>query len=138
MSAYSIDTSTGALTATAGSPFPLGYYYYNSVAVSPTGKFIYVPNSMTDNISARAISPRSGALTAIAGSPFAAGTYPRSVAIDPAGEFAIRGEFGFGQHHRIRHQRLDGSVDGDRRLALPRRIWRRNPSPSIPPAGSPM
>ena len=73
ISAYTINTSSGALTEIAGSPFPIGYYYYNAIAVTPTGKFIYVPNSMTDNISALAISPRSGSMTAIAGSPFTEG-----------------------------------------------------------------
>ena len=70
-----------------GSPFaagtdPLG------MAVDPTGKFAYVPNVGSDNISAYTIDATSGALTPMTGSPFSAGRGAYAVAIDPSGKFA--------------------------------------------------
>jgi 6-phosphogluconolactonase (cycloisomerase 2 family) len=52
------------------------------------GRFAYVANGLSNNVSVYAINPASGALAAIPGSPFAAGTYPYSVAVDPTGKFA--------------------------------------------------
>jgi DNA-binding beta-propeller fold protein YncE len=58
------------------------------VTVHPSGKFAYVTNAGSNNISGYTINPSTGALTAIAGSPFAAGFSPISVAVDPNGKFA--------------------------------------------------
>lgn len=85
VSAYTICATTGALTPVAGSPFAAGAGP-NTVAVDPTGKFAYVSNCCSENISAYKIRS-SGALTPVAGSPFAAGYGPQGVAADPAGKF---------------------------------------------------
>src|SRR6266702_4301554 len=58
------------------------------VTVDPSGKFAYVANYHSANISAFTIDAATGALTAVAGSPFAAGTNPFSIAVDPSGKFA--------------------------------------------------
>ena len=90
VSGYTIDPSTGALTAIAGSPFDAASEP-SSVAVDPSGKFAYVANEVsgsTGNVLGYMINPSTGALTAIAGSPFAAGFAPFSVAVDPSGRFA--------------------------------------------------
>ena len=47
-----------------------------SVAVEPSGKFAYVANYSSNNISAYSIDATSGALTPLAGSPLEAGTEP--------------------------------------------------------------
>jgi DNA-binding beta-propeller fold protein YncE len=52
-----------------------------SVAVDPTGKFAYVTNLGSNNVSGYTIDPMTGALTVISGSPFAAGSRPFSVAV---------------------------------------------------------
>jgi 6-phosphogluconolactonase (cycloisomerase 2 family) len=67
---YTINSSTGALTPIAGSPFP-GSAAIDAV-VDPTGKFLYASNNgdAMGTISAYSIDPASGALTLIAGSPF--------------------------------------------------------------------
>jgi Lactonase, 7-bladed beta-propeller len=80
VSGYTIDPSTGALTAIVGSPFPAGVPPH-SVAVDPSGKFAYVANE-GGNVSGYTIDPRTGALTAIAGSPFPAGSDPFSVVVE--------------------------------------------------------
>ena len=87
VSAYTINGTTGALAAVAGSPFPAGTQPH-SVTVGPTGQFAYVANSGSNNVSAFTIDGVTGALTPVAGSPFSAGTYPDWVTVDPTGQFA--------------------------------------------------
>ena len=55
--------------------------------VDPTGKFVYVANYVSSNISGYAINSTTGALTDISGSPFSAGSEPKSVTVDPTGKF---------------------------------------------------
>jgi 6-phosphogluconolactonase (cycloisomerase 2 family) len=85
VSAYTIG-ATGALTPIAGSPFAAGAGPF-SVAVDPTGRFVYVANQFSANVSAYSINGATGALTPISGSPFAAGTNPFSVVVHPTGKF---------------------------------------------------
>jgi len=40
VSAYAINSSSGALEQVKGSPFPAGFYV-DCIAVDPTGKFVY-------------------------------------------------------------------------------------------------
>jgi len=93
VSAYTINSSTGALSAVAGSPFAAGNGP-RSVSVDPSGKFAYVTNSEADSVSAYAINSSTGALRAVAGSPFAAGDFPFSVTVDPSGKFAYVTNYG--------------------------------------------
>jgi 6-phosphogluconolactonase len=86
VSAYSIDTSSGALAAVGGSPFAAGTGPAG-VAADPMGRFLYVANYRSNDVSAWAIDSSSGALTAVGGSPFAAGTGPSGVATDPTGRY---------------------------------------------------
>ena len=64
------------------------------MAVDPSGKFAYVANSNSNNVSAYAIDAASGALTPVKGSPFAAGITPFSVTVDPTGKFAYVASYG--------------------------------------------
>jgi hypothetical protein len=76
------------LTQVPGSPYAAGTVP-NTVAVDPSGKFVYVANecavdfcaSGIGSVSAYAINSASGALTPVIGSPFAAGVRPKSLAI---------------------------------------------------------
>ncbi len=86
VTAYTINSSTGALRAVAGSPFAAGNGPY-SVTVDPSGRFAYVANSGDDTVSAYTINRSTGALRVVAGSPFAAGIGPYSVTVDPSGRF---------------------------------------------------
>ena len=97
VSAYTINSSTGALTEITGSPFAAGGAgaLSFSVAVDPTGKFVYVANENSADVSAYTINSSTGALTEITGSPFASGTYPYSVTVDPTGKFAYVANGGF-------------------------------------------
>jgi 6-phosphogluconolactonase (cycloisomerase 2 family) len=91
VSAFTIDLSinptAGALTPVLGSPFATGAIP-RSVAVDPSGRFAYVANSNSNNVSAFTINSATGALVPLPGSPFAAGTTPMSIIVDPSGKFA--------------------------------------------------
>ena len=90
--------ATGTATITVLNPAPgggtsntltfsvtTGAVYPNSVAVDPTGKFAYVANSGTNNVSMYTINGTTGALTLTG--RIDAGTGPASVAVDPSGRF---------------------------------------------------
>ncbi len=86
VSAFRVDSTTGAFTAVNGSPYAAGTHPAH-VTADPLGKFVYVANFNSSNISAYSINQNSGALTPIAGSPFAAGGTPGWVAAEPSGKF---------------------------------------------------
>lgn len=71
ISAFSIDTNTGALTPISGSPFASGVGPWGA-SVDPTGKFLYVTNDGEGTVSAYTIDGTTGSLTPISGSPFVA------------------------------------------------------------------
>jgi 6-phosphogluconolactonase (cycloisomerase 2 family) len=99
VSAFTVDLSTGALTAVAGSPFSTGASTTpKSVAADRTGKFLYTANSGTGDVSAFTINS-DGSLTAVAGSPFSTGgTAPTSVFVDPSGRFLFAALSGSGKY----------------------------------------
>jgi YVTN family beta-propeller protein len=76
VSAYTINTSTGALTLVGNYAAGTGP---EGVAVEPTGKFLYVANYGSNNVSAYTINTITGTLTAVGS--FAAGTGPAGIAI---------------------------------------------------------
>jgi 6-phosphogluconolactonase len=85
ISVYSINSTTGALTA-VGTPVPTGTSPY-AIATRPDGQYLYVVNQISNNISVYAVNATSGALTAIPGSPFVAGMDPQALAFDPSGAY---------------------------------------------------
>jgi 6-phosphogluconolactonase (cycloisomerase 2 family) len=93
ISAFSIDDGTtggtaGTLTELASSPTDLnGPQNPLSVAIDPSGQYLYTANIDTNNISAFSINTGTGALTEITGSAFSAGNGARSVAITPSGNY---------------------------------------------------
>jgi DNA-binding beta-propeller fold protein YncE len=78
-SAYAIDATTGAL-ARVGAAVPAGIYPQR-VTVDPSGKFAYVANPYSNDVSGYTIDAATGALSEVAGSPFAAGFNPASITI---------------------------------------------------------
>ena len=58
-----------------------------SSIVEPRGKFIYVANYDSNNVSAFAIDVNTNVLTEVVRSPFAAGDGPVAIAVDPNGKF---------------------------------------------------
>ena len=92
ISAYTLNTSTGALTPIDVDAVTSGIQNFAagtgpiSVTVDPSSKFAYVANAGSNDISAYTIQPTTGALTPIDADPvtagiqnFAAGTNPQFV-----------------------------------------------------------
>jgi 6-phosphogluconolactonase (cycloisomerase 2 family) len=88
VSAYNFNSTSGVLSALAGSPFSLSLDWLTS---DRAGSFMYSPLYNASFVSLGAagysINATTGALSAIAGSPFSAGSFPSSVAIDPSTKF---------------------------------------------------
>ena len=74
---YSIDATTGKLSAAPGSPFTIDSKSSNLAggAVDTTGQFLYVANPDSQNVLAFSIGT-TGAITSLHGSPFMAGNKP--------------------------------------------------------------
>jgi 6-phosphogluconolactonase len=87
VSAFSIDSATGALTQLAGSPFPTGNDP-QGVATDPAGKFLFTANAGDSTVSAFTIDAGSGGLTVV-GSPVALQGAPDGLAVDPTGGFLL-------------------------------------------------
>ena len=81
VSGYSIDPTSGVLTALAGSPFAAGSTPY-WIAFTPNGQFAYVSNFSGNNISVYTVS--AGVLTAMP-TPVPVDGGPQDLTIDSAG-----------------------------------------------------
>jgi 6-phosphogluconolactonase len=89
VSGYRINVADGTLTALAGSPYSVGVGPTpapTSVAVDPSGRYLYVTYSGEDRIGSFTINASSGAL-AVVGSAAVTGTQPVSVSVEPAGKY---------------------------------------------------
>lgn len=82
--AYSIAAGFGALTP-IGTPISSGGNEPRALVVEPTGKFLYVLNVLSQNISTFSIDPTSGVLTHVALT--STGADPVSMSVDPSGLF---------------------------------------------------
>ena len=98
VSGYVINAGTGALTPISGSPFLLGTpteenYGPQQLTVSPSGRFLYVSNHLTGDISAFTIDAGTGALKLVSGAPFSdqptpsASIQPFALAVSPSEKF---------------------------------------------------
>jgi 6-phosphogluconolactonase len=96
--AFSVEASTGALTSVPGSPFAgqpsLGGGGVNSIALHPTGNFLYVSGAFL-GITAYAVDSGTGVLTQLPGSPFIpAGSFLNSkIVVHPSGNFLYMADF---------------------------------------------
>ena len=77
---------SGVLTEAPGSPFNAGLTPYQLV-VDPTGRFLYVVNGGSQDITEFSINPSTGTLAELPGSPVAFGANPVTMGIDPTGRF---------------------------------------------------
>jgi 6-phosphogluconolactonase len=84
-----IDASTGALSGLTNNNFWLSGQSSAAVAAEPSGKFVYVVNNGSNDVSAYAVDAGTGTLTPVAGSPFPAGIGPIAISVDLSGKFAF-------------------------------------------------
>ncbi len=83
---FGVNTSTGALTEVPGSPFNAGLMP-EQLVVDPTGRFVYVANEHSEDITGFSVDASTGSLTELSGSAFTIGSQPITMAIDPTGRF---------------------------------------------------
>lgn len=88
---YTLDITTGA--PTFGVSIAAGT---NPTAVVQvlSGRFLYVANKDSNNVSGYSIDPNTGALAAVAGSPFTSGTGPTSLGFDATNNLLLVGNNG--------------------------------------------
>jgi 6-phosphogluconolactonase len=76
---FSVNATSGALTAMLGSPFPVGGTPPGAgglSAIVPAGNYLYATDLNAGKVAGFAFDSASGKLTAVPGSPFAAGNTP--------------------------------------------------------------
>jgi 6-phosphogluconolactonase (cycloisomerase 2 family) len=87
--AFTINPSTGVLSAVPGSPFAIGSasnpVSVGQIMVDPTGSFVYVTLPATGQVAGFSIDASSGVLTPVPGSPFAAGSGAFAIAVQASG-----------------------------------------------------
>jgi 6-phosphogluconolactonase len=82
VAAFSVNSTTGALTSVPGSPFPAGN---GAFVFAQSNNFLYVVNVADATISGYSIDSSSGALTPLPGSPFLSDA--GILATDPSGKY---------------------------------------------------
>jgi 6-phosphogluconolactonase len=115
--AYSINSTTGALTPITGSPFPAGGGVVRELTVDPTVKFVYAALGGV-GLGAYSIGA-AGGLTPMAGSPFASGANADTVAVDPAGKFAYVGNDSLGASSQIFVFSIDATTGTPTQVGTP-------------------
>jgi 6-phosphogluconolactonase len=85
ISAYAVNSTTGALTAVAGSPFVSTGSQPDAVWAGPGGNFLYVANSASNDLSIFSISTGTGVLSAQGTVP--TGVAPYGIVVDPTGSY---------------------------------------------------
>ena len=76
----------GTLTL-SGTPTPVKGSGPNAAVIDPSGKYLLVTNTFTDNVSVFSIDAGSGALSEVANSPFFANANPSEILIVPSAKF---------------------------------------------------
>jgi 6-phosphogluconolactonase len=91
ISEFTVDPTSGLLTAIAGSP--IGETNTGPVAllVDPSGKYLYVANQQSSGNVAGFTIGSNGALSLLTSSPYPTGASPNFIATDPAGNFLFVG-----------------------------------------------
>ena len=84
LSGYSVDISTGALTALSGFPLPVDTNPI-VVAVDPQNRFLFAGDIFHGVLHVFNINSSTGALSEIGASPYATVDEPEAIAIDPSG-----------------------------------------------------
>src|ERR1035441_5883316 len=101
VSMYTVNSCTGAFTATTPATVATGYAYpqqgAEQMVVDPLGRFAYVANLVSNatdqaTISMFTINPTTGVLTPTIPATVPTGFFPQGIAIDPTGSFVYTGD----------------------------------------------
>lgn len=93
IAAFSVNSSTGALSVIPGSPF-LASVSPDYIRAAPSGKFLYSSRSADGSINGLVIDPATGALTAVPGPPSSTAPSSDTIAIDQSGKFLYVANYG--------------------------------------------
>jgi 6-phosphogluconolactonase len=93
VSAFSMNTTSGALSLVPGSPL-LAEAGNFSIAVDPKGNFAYQSVTENSSIYASAFNPATGALTPLPVNTYFTGLSPVSIEIDPTGQYVYTANSG--------------------------------------------
>ena len=86
--AFTINPTSGTLSAVSGSPFTAGTAPgAGGLAIDPSTKFLYVTQVNSAAVAGFTIAPGTGVLSPIPNSPFPAGNSPMQAVVDPLGKF---------------------------------------------------
>ena len=96
ISMYTVDSCTGSLTATTPASIPVGIHTginSESMALDPSGKFLYIANLVSNamdsaTVSMFSINSTTGILTPTTPAMVSTGFFPQGIAVDPSGKFA--------------------------------------------------
>jgi len=88
VAAFSIDSTTGALTSVSGSPFSAGN---GTSFFAVANSYLYAVNASDGTVSGYSMNSSTGALTPVSGSPFGSGG--ETLATDPSGQYLYLGTF---------------------------------------------
>ena len=116
---FALDPTTGALAAVAGTPFQ-GGSPFTSVAVEPSGRFVYLagPNSVYAGagvITALTVDATTGSFTPVKGSPYAADDPdPGPLVVEPSGTFVLVPNY---STNSISAYAIDASTGGLKQVA---------------------
>ena len=106
---YHLDTSTGTLSAfQTVTTLPEGYTEPNTcsqIQITPSGKFLYVPNRGHDSIAGFSVDPSNGRLTAIG--QVSTEPAPHAFSLDPEGKFVFAAG---GDSGRLASYRINGDT----------------------------
>ena len=83
---WTIDGTTGGLTALTGSPYQPGVEVFGA-AFDPSGKFFYASAGPAGGILGFTVDQNSGALTPVPGSPFSSSSFLAGPTVEPSGQF---------------------------------------------------
>ncbi len=105
--AYSIDPASGALSPAPGSPYTAGNTPA-AISIHPSGKYVYVANSLSDDISVFTVNAADGSL--VSAGTVSAGSFPNDIVIDPDGRFLYAVNANSGNISAYRIGQNDGSL----------------------------
>lgn len=113
---YSLDASTGILTALPGHPYATTGDEVRRPAIHPNGRFMYVANETGSTIDVFEINPSTGALSAMPGSPCSTAG-PGPVVVDPSGSFAFVPNYSAGAGNTVSVFAINQSTGGLSQIA---------------------
>ena len=87
VSAYQLDSTSGALQRVTGSPVATGGSSPDSMATDPAKKFLLVANVSSSTISVFSVNSSTAALVPVTGSPFATTANTVRMVMHPSGNF---------------------------------------------------